>query len=235
MTGRRWQVVVFDLDDTLYPERAYVLSGFRAVAAWAENHLGISAEQGFVELERLFAAGIRGNTFNHWLALHGRSDDLVPQLVKVYREHEPQITPFPNVPMILARLHAQFPLGLLSDGYLDVQWRKLMALKIFRFFNEVLFSDELGQGHWKPNPRPFEVILHRLGVEDPGMAVYIGDNPLKDFLGARQVGMGTIWLRRPGGEYTDLEPPTEAHKPDVQVFSLTEVLCLLEEEAKHGE
>ena len=38
----RLEAVVFDLDDTLYPEADYVLSGFQAVADWAEVHLGIA-------------------------------------------------------------------------------------------------------------------------------------------------------------------------------------------------
>ncbi len=56
------RAVVFDLDDTLYPERAYVLSGFHAVAAWAEEQLKIPRRLGFAELRQLFEDGVRGNT-----------------------------------------------------------------------------------------------------------------------------------------------------------------------------
>ena len=226
---RKWQAIVFDLDDTLYPERTYVLSGFQAVAVWGEEHLGILASEGFATLWRLFEDGVRGDTFNRWLAMHGKSDDVVPQLVTVYREHQPRIVPFPDVPATLARLQEHFPLGLLSDGYLEVQRRKLMALNIANLFNAVLFSDELGRRYWKPSTRPFEVMLHRLGVQNPRNAIYVGDNPLKDFVGARQIGMGTIWIRRPGGVYSALEPRTDAHKPDVQLKSLEEMFSLFED------
>ena len=70
-----WQAIVFDLDDTLYPERAYVLSGFRAVAAWAAGELGLPVTQGFAELRRLFDDGVRGDTFNRWLESHGFQPD----------------------------------------------------------------------------------------------------------------------------------------------------------------
>ena len=33
--------VVFDLDDTLYPERAFALSGFAAASAWASGEWGV--------------------------------------------------------------------------------------------------------------------------------------------------------------------------------------------------
>ena len=36
-----YEAIIFDLDDTLYPERAYVLSGFHAVAVWGKTHLGV--------------------------------------------------------------------------------------------------------------------------------------------------------------------------------------------------
>ena len=35
-------VLVFDLDDTLYPERQFALSGFDAAERWAAAELGIS-------------------------------------------------------------------------------------------------------------------------------------------------------------------------------------------------
>ena len=54
MTLRDWQGIVFDLDDTLYPERDYVLSGFKAVASWAEARLGVPSLGGFSGLRRLF-------------------------------------------------------------------------------------------------------------------------------------------------------------------------------------
>src|SRR4030066_168009 len=36
-----WRAIGFDLDDTLYPERAFVLSGFGAVAGWIEAAVGL--------------------------------------------------------------------------------------------------------------------------------------------------------------------------------------------------
>ena len=33
--------LIFDLDDTLYPERQYALGGFSAVGAWATREFGV--------------------------------------------------------------------------------------------------------------------------------------------------------------------------------------------------
>jgi len=219
----RWQAIVFDLDDTLYPERDYVLSGFRAVAAWAETHLSIPTGQGFTELKRLYEQGVRGDTFDRWLAAHRMLPDaLVPQLVQVYREHEPRLTPFPEVPELLDSLHRRYRMGLLTDGYLAVQKRKLDALGLARHFDAIVFSDEWGREAWKPNTKPFEAALQRLGV-DASSAVYIAYNPLKDFVGARQVGLTALWVRRAGGEYVHQNPPTSQHAADLMISSLSEL------------
>lgn len=225
----RWRAIVFDLDDTLYPERDYVLSGFHAVAVWAETALGIPAEQCFTELTSLFEQGVRSDTFNRWLAAHSLSHyNLVAELVTVYREHQPQLAPLPNVPKLLRSLHHHYRLGLVSDGYLGVQQRKLAALNLADYFDAVIFSDQLGREAWKPSTKPFKAVLKQLAVRAT-KAVYIADNPAKDFLGARRVGMFTVWVRRPDGEYADLTPPTPHHTPDLTIRTLAELEQLLVE------
>jgi putative hydrolase of the HAD superfamily len=224
---RALKAILFDMDDTLYPERDFVLSGFRAVSAWAEVHCSIPAEAGYARLEALFAAGARGDTFNRWLAAFATRDaaDLIPHLVQVYREHHPAIQPFPEAPALLAALQPSYRLGLITDGYLAVQRRKLAALRLEPLFEAVVFSDEWGREAWKPAGRPYEAALSQLQLS-PAEAVYIADNPRKDFLGARQVGMWAVWLRQPQGEYTHISPPSPEHEPHVTVASWAELAGL---------
>jgi putative hydrolase of the HAD superfamily len=223
----KWQAIVFDLDDTLYPERDFVLSGFRAVAQWVETHLSVQRDQGYANLCALYESGVRGDTFNRWLAAQGITGEaLIPQLVQVYRQHPPCLIPFHEAPELLIRLHRHYRLGLVSDGYLDVQRRKLAALGLEPHFDAIVFSDEWGRDAWKPSIKPFQAVLHRLDVT-PSSAIYVADNPLKDFLGARQVGMFTVRIQHPGGEYAYLAPPTPQHAPDHTINKLTELERLL--------
>src|SRR5688500_742872 len=88
-----WRVhtVVFDLDDTLYPERDFVLSGFAAVDAWLQANHRID---GFAEkAEALFAAGHRGHIFDQALELLDVSmaEALVPAMIEIYRRHPPAL------------------------------------------------------------------------------------------------------------------------------------------------
>ncbi len=227
MNSSKWQAVVFDLDDTLFPEAAYVHSGFKAAALCAEEQLGFGAAETLCELSDLYAAGVRGNTFARWAEDHAQNvETVVPLLVSAYRNHEPQLTPFSEAVSLLKMLRPLACLGLVSDGWLAVQQRKLAALKIDELFEVVVFSDTWGQGAWKPNPWPYQQALATLHVS-PQFAVYIGDNPVKDFLGARRAGMNSIRLRLLQGEYAVLEPLSPCAEPDYEVTSFVDLQHLL--------
>lgn len=224
MTLRRWHAVVFDLDDTLYLERDYVRSGFRAVAVWAEGKLGVEAEAGFETLWQLFKDGVRGITFNRWLASHTlESEELVDEMVAVYRAHTPGIKPLPGATSLLTRLQARCRLGLVSDGYLAVQQRKLSSLGLARHFEAIVFSDAWGREAWKPSVTPFRAVLSKLGDVEPARAVYVADNPAKDFVGPREIGMASIRLRHPAGLHSGVGPPSPAYAPDAEIESLLEL------------
>ncbi len=134
--------------------------------------------------------------------------------MSVYRDHRPDIRPFPGVVALLEALKPTYRLAILTDGYLRTQKLKLEALDLQRFFDTVVFTDELGRDAWKPNPVAFRVILERLGVL-PEEAVYVGDNPLKDFIAARRAGMHSISTQRAEGVYGGHRPP---HRSMLRTF-----------------
>ncbi len=91
------QVVVFDLDDTLYPERSYAFSGFEAVGRWlAEHHACGFSPAG--RMRELFDTAHRPHVFDVVLQELGiePSPERVQAMVKVYREHRPAIRLFPD-------------------------------------------------------------------------------------------------------------------------------------------
>jgi putative hydrolase of the HAD superfamily len=217
---RQWRAIIFDLDDTLYPEKEYVLSGMKAVARWAEKELRFPAEQTFSELREMFETGVRGDTFNRWLS--GKSLDaqaLTPKMVEAYRLHEPQIQPYDGARQLVERLSAGCDLGLISDGYLQVQMRKWKALRLEEFFKVVIFSDAWGRAAWKPSVKAFEEAIRQFGYEASDMA-YVADNPAKDFFPARAVGMKSVRFRREDGVYSHLEPSSPDYAPDCEITCL---------------
>lgn len=217
-------VIVFDMDDTLYPEADFVRSGHRAVAERVWQDLRVDIEP---ELRRRFAAGQRGDLMSAALAaldVEVPHDYIRRVLVLVYREHAPTIRPYVETLPVLTELRARgHRLALLSDGWAEVQRRKLAALGVAALFDEVVFTDELGQDAWKPSPVGFERILTTLGVAGDA-AMYVSDNPYKDFAGPHQLGMRTVRIVRPGTEHGEALAPTLEHQPQRVIHALHEML-----------
>jgi putative hydrolase of the HAD superfamily len=224
---RGLKAIVFDLDDTLFLERDYALSGFRAVAKWAERHIGVSAEEAYSDLTALFEEGVRSGTFDAWLAANGRPLDTVPAMVQVFRDHDPIISPVPAAVELLKELRSEYLLGLVTDGYSSVQRKKLAALGLRFLFDAVVVSDDHGRAAWKPNPLPFQIALEELGVAGQA-TVYVADNPVKDFLGARKAGLWSIRVRAPEGVYQNVEPKTPDHDADVEIERLGDLMQAIE-------
>jgi putative hydrolase of the HAD superfamily len=220
-------VLVFDLDDTLYPEWEYVRSGFLAVAAFIENERGVSRERTYAELLACFSADRTARCFDEWLDVQGlaRSALLEPMLA-AYREHQPALRLFCDARWALGRFAEQYRLALLTDGRSGTQRNKIAALEIAPAFEQILVSDELGQDFRKPGERGLVTLLERLGVP-PAQAVYVADNPAKDFVGPRRLGMATVRVRRRCGLYRDAEAPDAEHLPDAETVTLFGLTALL--------
>ena len=215
--------LVFDLDDTLYPEKDFVRSGFHAVDDWLHSR---NVCEGFFQVAwRIFEAGTREDVFNLTLRrLAVEASDLIPLMVAAYRAHEPNIQVFADVDSALSRLRSEYRLGILTDGHLETQRNKIRALGLTERVEAILYSDELGRDCWKPSPAPFSAIMKRLDVRGD-QCVYIADNPSKDFSGARQLGWQTVHIRRPDGMYADL--PADADSSIATIGDLEDLERLL--------
>jgi putative hydrolase of the HAD superfamily len=212
--------LIFDLDDTLYPERDYVLSGFASVARWIEAQAGLDAGRTGAELAELFDGGAKRDAFDRWVSARRLPEAIsVGSMVGVYRDHDPVIELDPRTRVLLTDLRRRHKLGLVTDGRADVQRRKIEALGVAEFLDAIVVTAELGVGFSKPHPAAYRTVLGRLGANATD-AVYVADNPVKDFIGARSVGMGSVRLRRSDGIYAELEPASREHAPDLEITDL---------------
>jgi putative hydrolase of the HAD superfamily len=218
----KYQAIIFDLDDTLYPELSFVESGFHAVARHAEKRWNVFADSCFRQLCDLHHSGVRGHTFDKWLLMREMPVEHSPELVDVYRSHVPRIDLFPEMRELLLELSTNHKIGLISDGLLDVQKHKFAALNVKTLFSSVVFSDRWGREYWKPNARPYLYALQGLDVAADN-AVYVGDNPEKDFVTARELGMQTVQFRHETGTYRNVSPPTIDHQPNVIVTKIEDL------------
>ncbi|WP_288741205.1 HAD family hydrolase [uncultured Rheinheimera sp.] len=183
-------IYIFDLDDTLYDERQYVESGFRAVAAYAAKQWGLDATSCYEQLVRLLDTQGRGRIFDDFLAGHSLSSKSnIQACVRTYRLHKPKLS-LPAEHLQLLQLLPK-PLYLVTDGHKIVQQNKVDALGIAALFKRIFITHRFGIKHAKPSTHCFELIKKAEKCEWRDM-VYIGDNPAKDFVNLNKLGMNTI-------------------------------------------
>lgn len=222
-----YQAIIFDLDDTLYPEISYVFSGYHAIGLFAQQQWGLEARQTENQLRELFANGNRSRTLDAWLQANNLSQQWTAKLIDVYRQHTPKLELFAGVHALLAATSQSRRLGLISDGYLEVQKRKFAALSIGHFFDNVIFTDQWGREYWKPHQRSYRESLELLEVKSASEAIYVGDNPAKDFITARQLGMSTVCVRLSDSPIHPNSAPSTAHQADFYATSIEELTAFL--------
>lgn len=218
--------IIFDLDDTLYKEHDYVLSGFKAVATTLSNEFRyLDVEELYDKLVLVWKRSGRGKVFDI-VCNHYKVETDISRLVHIYRHHEPLIELYPDAIKFLAWLKkGNFKTGIITDGTAVTQWRKIDALRLRKKINVIVVTDDLGRDCWKPSEIPYlkAAELLETSITD---CVYIGDNPHKDFITAKKLGMKTVRVIRPIGDHMQTRL-TDEFEADVEVSLLTDLIPML--------
>jgi putative hydrolase of the HAD superfamily len=187
--------VLFDLDETLYPERRFALSGFSAVAGTIAIDAGVSPQKVFRALAGALRRGERATAFQQLCASLTWPENRVPRLVEIYRRHEPNLRLPALSVRTLTALRPDWRLAIVTNGTPSVQTAKVRALALTGLVDTVIYAFQSGSGRGKPEPEPFVDAARLLGVV-PARCVFVGDDPRCDIAGARRVGMKTVRIRR---------------------------------------
>jgi len=125
----------------------------------------------------------------------------------------------PCTKKLIKRIKENCKLGLVSNfTYAPVIYASLRKLGINQFFDAVLVSDENG---WrKPHKLIFLETLQKLHVTAEE-AVFIGDSPLEDIKGAKEIGMKTVFVQSQFYSLKDLQDSRE--KPDFVAEDLHQI------------
>lgn len=83
-------------------------------------------------------------------------------------------------------------LGILSNGFNEVQHRKLDNTGLTPLIDFIVLSDDIGIN--KPDPRIFTHAMETVGDLNPRHHLMIGDNPMTDIAGALNAGWTAIWF-----------------------------------------
>ena len=135
---------------------------------------------------------------------------------------EQGITPLEGARQVLSELKQRgLRIGLLSNTTWPSEFHRqeLQTFGLMSFFDTLAFSCELGA--WKPNMPAFHYVTDRLGVL-PAEAVYVGDAPEIDVLGAQKAGLRGVWI-------STNERSAGNVQPDAIIHRLTELPAVLDQ------
>lgn len=189
-------LVIFDLDDTLYGEKEYVKSGYKKVASILPQ-----VDNAYEKLHAAFEAN--KSAFDDVLISEGiYSEELKDRCLMTYRQQEPDICLYIGVKEMLGKIRILGKkIGIITDGRPEGQWAKIKALKLENMVDHIIVTDELGGVEYrKPCEKAFILMSEKFAMPYEKVC-YIGDNINKDFIAPEKLGMKCIWFRNRDGLY----------------------------------
>lgn len=136
-------------------------------------------------------------------------------------EHNLSIGHFflPGAEEALEALQKKYRLFLVSNGTAAVQKGRMTSANLYRFFEQVFVSEEIGYN--KPSKEYFDACFARIPDFDREKAVIVGDSLTSDILGGKNAGITTVWVNPEHLPWGNIQP-------DYEIEALRQLEPLLE-------
>lgn len=221
------KAVVFDLDNTLVDfmkMKEMAVEG--AVEAMIDAGLPLRKEEAIKKIYEIYdREGIEDQkVFDKFLSeTFGRIDYkiLAAGIVGYRKAKEAALVLYPHVHYTLMELLKMGKrLAVISDAPKLQAWTRLAQTGLHHYFEVVVTFDDTGKR--KPDPEPFIFALDKLNVR-PEESIMIGDWAERDIIGAKTIGMVTVFARY--GNTFD----TRVSGADYEVDDIQELLTIIKE------
>ena len=177
----------------------------------------------------------------HWEALERkemtRAQVLLGRFQMLFREFQLNVDPeqvariyernlgighwfLPGAEEAVERLSKKYKLYLASNGTASVQKGRMTSANLYRFFEKVFVSQEIGAN--KPSIEYFERCFAQISGFDKAKAIIVGDSLTSDILGGQNAGITTCWVN-PGHK-----PGREDIRVDYEIEALSQLENLLD-------
>ena len=118
------------------------------------------------------------------------SDDLIHLIADQYIEFLADFNHlFDGTFEILDYLKKKYKLHIITNGFEEIQTKKMINSNIYHYFDKIITSESVGVK--KPNPKVFNYALEQANAKKEH-SIMIGDNVEADIRGALKVGMKAI-------------------------------------------
>jgi HAD superfamily hydrolase (TIGR01509 family) len=198
------EAIIFDIDNTLYPYAPAHEAAMNAVYLKANKVLGISKivfQKAFkksrdkikYQLGQTASSHNRLIYFQQTIEYLGMKTQILFALdleQTYWRVFLTNCILFPGVKNFMHLIKSAGIITLnITDLTAQIQFKKLIYLKLDNYFDYVVTSEEAGAD--KPDKRPFQIAIKKSGI-NPANVWMIGDDSIADIGGANNFGMTTI-------------------------------------------
>jgi FMN phosphatase YigB (HAD superfamily)/carbamoylphosphate synthase large subunit len=219
--------VVFDLDDTLLDQKAWMIS--KLELTWREEKMVLPEQAVFLSSAlQIIEEGNRAYLFDALCLALDLNDMIRLRLIETYRRARPRDIPlYSDVSSTLYQLRKLgYRLGILSDNPPASQRQKLDVCGLLPLIDAFVLTGELGKQ--KPDPQVFQECARLLDLP-PEQLVMVGDNLFRDMRGSFDAGYKhSFHLQRKGGFFNfnpDLALRVDSAMPEcISITCLNELL-----------
>ncbi|MBS1518897.1 MAG: TIGR02253 family HAD-type hydrolase [Bacteroidetes bacterium] len=224
------KAIIFDLDNTLVDFMLLKRAAIDAAArAMIDAGLGLSPDEIVERINKIYdSEGIEyQQVFDHLLQESlGKVDyKIMSAGIVAYRKaREAALKPYPGVlPTLIELIKMGLKLAVVSDAPSKEAWLRLSYINFHHLFDVVITYDETRER--KPSPVPFNLALKELGLK-ADECLMIGDWAERDMVGAKAVGMKTVFARY-GDTFNTVNPES-----DYDINSISELIEIVKKENK---
>lgn len=222
------KAIIFDLDNTLVDfmtmkdraidaaVHAMVDSGLNMTQAQAKEKINAIYKREGIEYQQVFDEFLKVE--------YGCIDNkIISAGIVAYRTaREAALKPYPKVfPTLIELIKMGIKLAIVSDAPSNEAWLRLSYLNFHHLFDVIVTYDESREK--KPSPAPFNLALSKLNLSAKE-CLMIGDWADRDVVGAKAVGMKTVFARY-GDTFNTVHPGS-----DYDINSIAELINIVKKE-----
>ncbi|AKO31603.1 dUMP phosphatase [[Haemophilus] ducreyi] len=102
--------------------------------------------------------------------------------------------PLPGVIEMLNELYGQVKMGIITNGFTELQQKRLQNTHTAHFFEIVVVSEQVGVA--KPDRQVFDYAFELIDGYDRTKVLMVGDTLASDILGGHNAGFDTCWFNQ---------------------------------------
>ena len=198
------ELITFDLDDTFWDIRSTIINAENNSRKWAEDRIGEKIEWGtFEDFMKVRSELVKkdpsleydlGMLRKKTIAYHTKKyfkdtkdlNKFIEEAYSFFLGERHKVTFYDDVVIVLEELSSKYKLGVLTNGNADVNKLGIGHLFDFSISSIDVKSNKPDQAHF--------VKARELSQVNFKNTLHVGDHPVNDILGARKLGINTMWF-----------------------------------------